>query len=889
MLEQYRVIDLTNERGHLASFILAQMGADVVAVEPPTGSNARHVAPFAGDIAHPERSLTHWAYNRGKRSVVLDYQNSPDDRAELKRLIAGADILFESFEPSQVAALGLTYDQLAQTNPALIHVSITAFGSDGPKANWASSDLIVQASAVNMAITGDTDRAPLRAGGVVPQAFNNAASEAAGAALIALWERQTRSGLGQHISMSAQQSMTQSAQSNSLASSINAIPAVRSAGGVQVAGINIQLMWPCADGHASVTFLFGDAFVRFTQNLMDWVFEEGFCDEATRDKNWTDYTMMLLDGREPVSEYERTKDCLTAFFATKTKAELLEAAMTRRLLIVPIWTIAEVTQSPQLADRGYWETLDHGDGGAAGEASGENGGEAGGEYHGQVSYPGAFAKFSKTPLRVLPQAPRLGEHNDEVLAEPPRSVVLGTGPASTGSAGTAPANASPTTTPPTTPPLAGVKVLDLMWAMAGPAASRVLADYGADIIRVESANKLDAIRSLVPFKDDVGDPEYSGGYNNLNAGKRGLALDMSKPEAINVMWDLIDWADVVMESFSPKAMAAWGLSYEEIRQRKPDIIMISSCLMGQTGPLALLAGFGTMAAAISGFFYPVGWADRAPAGSFGAYTDYTSPRWLIAALMGALEHRRQTGEGQYVDLSQAEAALHLSSSASLDYTVNGRVWERDGNRDTTFAPQGVYATAAPAAATPAPAPAAANSAEADPEANSAEDEDAPALSGAAAATAASGYWIAISCTSDDQWRALAQLIGQSDLADLSATQRHERHDELDELIAAYVKNQDAIGLAEQLQQAGVAAHAMQNSPELAADPQAIHRNHFLEVAHATQGTTFVEGTRFQMSRTPAVITHGGPTFGEHSFEILTDVLGYDTDRIAELAGAELLE
>ncbi len=846
MLEQYRVIDLTDERGHIAAFMLAQMGADVVAVEPPEGSNARHIAPFAGDVAHPDRSLNHWAYNRGKRSVVLDYRTD-EGRTKLEELLAGADILFESFDPGEGAALGLDYSRLAELNPALIHVSITAFGSEGPKANWSYSDLVIQASAVNMAITGDTDRAPLRAGGIVPQAFHNAASEAAGAALFALWERQTRSGLGQHVDMSAQQSMSQASQSNSLASPLSAVQAVRSAGGVQVAGVNIQLMWACKDGHASVTFLFGDAFARFTQNLMDWVHEEGFCDEATRDKDWVEYTMMVLDGREPVSEYERVKDCLTAFFVTKTKAELLIAAMERRVLIAPVWSIAEVAESPQLAERGYWEMVTH-------KSQKSDEGEAG--FSGEVRYPGAFAKFSKSPLRVLNQPPLLGEHTEQVLAEPARSPALGDVGAVTSPA------TNPPSDPATNPPLAGVKVLDFMWAMAGPAASRVLADYGADVIRIESENKLDAIRSLTPFRNDVGDPEFSGGFNNLNAGKKGFALDMSKPGAIDVIWDLIDWADVVMESFSPKAMASWGLSYEETRKRKPEIIMTSSCLMGQTGPLALLAGFGTMAAAISGFFYPVGWTDRAPAGPFGAYTDYTSPRWLIAVVMGALEHRRQTGEGQYVDLSQAEAALHLSALATLDFSVNGRQWERNGNRDTVFAPQGVYAGVT-------------------------TDSESPVETDAGSETGRD--WIAISCTNDNQWRTLAEKIGRADLAELTVAQRHERHDELDELIADYVSQHRADDLAEQLQQAGVAAHQVQNSFELMNDPQAIHRNHILEVAHAKQGTTFVEGSRFQLSRTPAVITRGGPTFGEHSYEILTELLGYDTDRIAELAGAELLE
>ena len=811
MLSEYRVLDLTDERGHLAAFMLAQMGAEVIAIEPPSGSHARQLAPFAEGIDDFEHSLHHWAYNRGKKSVVLDL-DTPDGISELRRLIAGADVMFDSFDPGVMASLGLTPSEIAELNPHMIDVSITAFGGDGPKANWEHSDLTLQAAAGNMVLTGDDDRSPLRAGGTLPQAFGNAASEAAGAALIALFERQSTSGLGQHIDVSAQHSMNQCTQSNSLATPLGATPPTRLAGGVELGGIRIQIMWPCLDGYASVSFLFGPAFAPFTRNLMAWVCEEGFCDEATRDKDWVEYALMLLDGRESKEEYERVKDILTEFFATKTKAELLEAAMKRRVLITPVTTTEEVVNSEQLDFRGYWETVEHGDGS-------------------MVDYPGAFAKFAETPLKVLAEAPRLGEHTVQVLSEPDRGAdVAITEPIAS-----------------TALPLEGVKVLDFMWAMAGPAASRVLADYGAEIVRVESANKLDAVRSISPFPADVADPDKSGIYHNMNAGKRGLTLDMAKPGAVDVIWDLIDWADVVLESFSPKAMTAWDIDYQQIQKRRPDIIMASSCLMGQTGPLAMLAGFGTMAAAISGFFYPVGWTDRAPTGPYSAYTDYTSPRWLVASVMGALEHKRRTGQGQYIDLSQAEAALHLMTPALLEYSVNGNVWERAGNRDIVFAPQGGYPTSG------------------------------------------NDNWIAISCKDDDQWQSLAQEMNSGDLADLTADERHAQHDELDSVISAWTVEQEGIQLMERLQTLGVAAHIVQNSPELVADEQMTHRGCFVEVAHASHEPFYVDGTRFHMSRTPAQVTHAGPIFGEHTFEVLMECAGYDPDQIAELAVAELLE
>ncbi|MEM8923187.1 MAG: CoA transferase, partial [Actinomycetota bacterium] len=766
MLSNYRVLDLTGEGGHLAGLMLRQLGAEVIAVEPPSGSPARRLPPFApGDADDGERSLHHWAYTRGKKSVVLDL-DTVEGRADLKRLAAGADILIESAGPGWMAARGLGPDDLAAVNDGLVHVSISAFGGDGPKAEWAATDLVLQAAAGNMSITGDSDRAPLRAGGTLSQAFHNAASEAAGAALIALFERQRVSGRGQHIDVSAQQSMNQATQSMSLAAPLSATSTTRIAGGASLQGIPIQLMWPCADGHASVTLLFGAAFATFTSNLMHWVHEERFCDESMRDKDWVEYPIMLLDGREPVAEYERVKQALTAFFATKTKAELLAGAMERRVLITPVWTTAEVAASPQLAARDYWEELDHPE-------------------LGSVRYPGAFAKFSATPLEVLPPPPALGADTEAVLAEPARSPAV-----------TASADHNPDSTE---LPLAGVKVLDFMWAMAGPAASRVLADYGAEVIRVESVNKMDAIRTLAPFRDDITDPENSGCWNNMNAGKQGLSLDMSKSGAVDVIWDLIDWADVVLESFSPKAMVGWGLDYASVAARKPGIIMASSCLMGQTGPLARLAGFGTMAAAISGFFYPVGWTDRAPAGPFGAYTDYTSPRWLAAAVMAALEHHRATGEGQYIDLSQAESALYLLAPALLHEAVNGEVWERDGNRDLVFAPQGVYPTAG---------------------------DDA---------------WIAVSCTDDGAWATLCADMGRPDLAGLDVSARRARHDELDDVLTGWTSAHDGVALMNDLQAKGVAAHIVQNSEELMVDPQLAHREHLVEAAHAKQDTTVIEG------------------------------------------------
>src|SRR5580698_10447964 len=206
-------------------------------------------------------------------------------------------------------------------------------------------------------------------------------------------------------------------------------------------------------------------------------------------------------------------------------------------------------------------------------------------------------------------------------------------------------------------PLEDVKILDFMWVMAGPAGTRMLADYGATIVRIESPTRIDTARTLSPYQNGQIGPDASGLFGNCNAGKFGITLDIGNPRSRAIIADLVKWADVVTESFSPKAMRAWGLDYPAIRKVKPDIIMLSSCLMGQTGPLARFAGFGNLAAALCGFYNLVGWPDRSPSGPYSAYTDYIAPRFGLAAMMAALIHRKRTGQGQYIDQAQAESAL----------------------------------------------------------------------------------------------------------------------------------------------------------------------------------------------------------------------------------------
>jgi crotonobetainyl-CoA:carnitine CoA-transferase CaiB-like acyl-CoA transferase len=399
-------------------------------------------------------------------------------------------------------------------------------------------------------------------------------------------------------------------------------------------------------------------------------------------------------------------------------------------------------------------------------------------------------------------------------------------------------------------PLEDVKICDFMWVMAGPASTRILADYGATVVRLESPTRIDTARTLGPHLNNQVGPDSSGLFANCNAGKFGISLDLGNPNAREVVHDLVRWADVVTESFSPKAMRAWGFDYDSLRKINPALIMLSSCLMGQTGPLAKIAGFGNMAAAIAGFHNLTGWPDRPPAGVFGAYTDYVSPRFTAMAILAALDYRRRTGQGQYIDQSQAECSIHFLGPAILDYTVNGRVEDRVGNSDANFAPHGVYP---------------------------ADGDD---------------QWIAIVCRNDDDWRRLCSAMENPDLARDSrlatAAGRLEHRDSIDSSIAAWSRTRDVTAIEALLQSHGVPSHRAQNSAAAYRDPQLAHRGHFVELEHPTVGKLTVEGPRAKLSRTPAAVRRSAPTLGQDNQHVLESILGYDESRISDLVASGAL-
>lgn len=400
-LSPYRVLDLTDHRGLLAGRMLAQLGADVIQVEPPGGSPARQVGPF-DDAAPPDLRSMYWAaFAACKRSITCDL-DTPKGRALFLRLVEKADFVIESEAPGAMAARGLDHAQLRAVNPAIIHVSITPFGSTGPKAGWADSDLVLWASGGPLLQTQEADRPPLRIS--VPQAYLHAAGDAAGGALVAHFAR-VRSGEGQHVDISVQQSVAQATLSSILASAIGhenftlrVEPKSKTRKTLDLSGSGARTRrskWPVRDGLVEMHLALGPAAGRFTNNFFAWMRDEGGCDDTLASWDWVTLPARIEADEITEEDLEEVRGLVGRFLATRTKAELAEVAMRRKLLLAPVATTEDLANSPHHAERGFFENVT--------DAAGRS-----------IRLPGAFALGVPNAFVPMRAAPLPGEHDEAV-------------------------------------------------------------------------------------------------------------------------------------------------------------------------------------------------------------------------------------------------------------------------------------------------------------------------------------------------------------------------------------------------------------------------------------------------------------------------------------------
>jgi crotonobetainyl-CoA:carnitine CoA-transferase CaiB-like acyl-CoA transferase len=400
-------------------------------------------------------------------------------------------------------------------------------------------------------------------------------------------------------------------------------------------------------------------------------------------------------------------------------------------------------------------------------------------------------------------------------------------------------------------PLDGVKILDFFWVAVGPMTTSYFAEYGATIVRVESGRRPEVLRSAPPFGGNVRGLNRSAYYANYNANKYGLGLNMAHPQAIDIVKRLVHWADVVTENFTPGTMEKWGLSYQALCQIKPDIIMISTSMLGRGGPYSRQPGFGPVLSSLSGMTGATGWPDRPPTNPYGAYTDFIVPRFAVPALIAALDYRRRTGRGQHLDISQLETALYFMAPLVLDYANNGQEYQRMGNRHAAAAPHGAFPC---------------------------QGED---------------YWCTIACMTDAEWQALCRVMGNPRWTQAehfhTMLGRKAHEDELEARLSEWTRGWAAPVLMRTLQAAGVPAGVVNKNKDIIEDPQLQHRGHFVYMEHPEVGRHPVQRSEFRLSRVAAEHRWPAPNIGQHTVQVCKEILGMSEDEIQALIGADVLE
>src|SRR5438552_2941579 len=792
MLDGLRVLDIAGRSGAFCARILADLGADVVRMAFADEDDESARPPFVG-----EASVYDVALNANKR-IVLEYGRTP--YGDLTRR---ADVIVQTRH--QVRGIHYRYEDIAYRNPRGVLVTITPYGTSGPLADAAASDLEVTAASGSLWLAGEPARPPVRT--TLPQSPFWTGMYAAMGALVAIAARE-RTGRGQHVDVSAQAAMA-TVHPPAIVFWDTLREEHRRLGpylmGRSIVGAKFRNIWPCADGHVAFAVQGGPIGRHTGRMLGEWMRERGAIDDVVGSIDWDSFDNRKLTQTQ-VDELEAS---IAGFLATLTKREFFAGVIVRNMLGYPVSDARDTFADEQLKARDFWQEL-----------------ELGGR---RVRFPGGFALFDgeRPRIRAMKEEDRegvwktagTGASAAQRGAEPgtageprrqgPREHEEAAGPAASRRRSA----------------LEGIRVVEFGWAAAGPLVGKYLANHGAEVIHVESGTALDAFRSTYPpFKGEPA-PNNAWMFAFYNDGKKGATLNLRHPKAAAIALRLIANADVVIESFPAGTLARRGLSVDAMRQEKGDLIVLSSCNQGQTGPHAQHPGYGSQLTALAGFNQLLGERDRTPVILYGPYIDYIAVGYGVIAILAALERRRRTGDGCAIDLSQYESGLQFMAPALLEYAATGAVPSRDGNRDPIALPHGVYRCAG-------------------------EDR-----------------WVALSVWSEDEWARFRGAVGHPEWS---------RDDpDLDSCIEAWTAKRDRDQVVADLRRAEIRAAPVATIAELATDPQLMHRGFWRPTKHPVLGTVIAMAPPFTLSATPAVLEQAGPTLGADNDAVWRGICGFD--------------
>ena len=848
MLAGLRVIEVADELGEYCGLVLAGLGAEVIKVEPPQGSPTRKIGPFFEDERGPERSFFYWAYNRGKKSVVV-YTASADGREQFLNLLAHADILLDSSCGRLKRDLQLD-EPLNERFPRLIVARVTPFGDSGPWKDYQASDLIHLALGgvmMNCGYDPEPDGRYARPP-IAPQmwhAYHIAGDQTAVAIVAALLHRK-QTGEGQDLSCAIHQAVAINTELDLMSWVMRRAPLLRQTARHAAEATNSMLnISRTADNRWNMTW---GVSARDKARLVPFLQHYGKAEDLRPPALDSDLSARDTPGSAPLDkETEHMLEVIQRFVASYDYAHLpWRDAQDAGLLWAPVRKPHENTQDEHWHMRSTFADIEHPELGRT------------------FRYPTSKWMSTATAWQPGARAPLLGEHNGDASLTRPMPGRTDAATASTGRVAAQPR--TPVLSARGKPfPLQGVRIFDFSWFLASAGGTRFLNSLGAESIKVEwKANPdtrlgamapvggRDARRQATAPLKAVTDPDMGGQFNNKNAGKRGMSLNIRHPKGLAIAKDLIRMSDIVAEGFSPGVLQRLGLGYDVLKSIRPDIIYVQQAGMGAVGKYGRFRTVGPVAASFAGATEMSGLPDPAPPAGWGySYLDWIGAYGFALAALGALYHREQTGEGQWIDSSQCESGIFQTAVSVLDWSANGRVWSRYGNRSPykAAAPHGAYRCAG------------------------------------------NDRWLAIACFDATQWNAFVDVSGLSALrsdprfATLEA--RLANQDALDELVGTWSSMQDAYVGMERLQRAGVPAGVCQTAGERCdSDPQLAALEWLTEVDGTRIGRWPVAEFPVKMSATPAysggVIDRGAPCYGEDNEHILEAWLGFSKGQIEGL-------
>lgn len=768
-LEGVRVVDVTSGPGRTAGHLLAGLGADVVRVGH--GDPGPPLADSGG--------LLEWWFDSGTRRSTLDLDDQ-SDRDDLRRLAAACDLLIDDEAPGALAARGLGPADLAETNPALVQVSVTPFGSRGPRAGWRSSDLVAQAMGGWLSVTGDPDR-PVALWG--RQAHNVAGMYAAIEGLAGVLSAR-RTGTGCWVDLSMHRAVVSCTEHLLM---YWWYPEALAPYGAPIAGRQRSLHWirafevvPCRRGHCMVSPAAGGLL-----GLIAWLHERGHALDVPAEP----------DRAQLVTLIEPMMSALRAVALTEDATDLFRAGQALRVPFGEAYSVPQVAACEQHEARDFFRPV-------ADQPT--------------IRLPGPLGRFSATPAATPTGPPAAETAVDEVLAGwPPR-----TGPPGAAAGGDRSAVHDL--------PLAGIRVLDFTHVLAGPFGTRIMADLGADVIRVQTTER------------NVGTGANDFPYNVLWArNKRSVHLEMHHERARDVVKTMVEQADVVVDNFSAGVLDRWGVGADRLHDWNPAVVTMSMSGCGADGPWQDFVTYAPTVHALSGFTALTGPVGDDGCGPGTAHNDHVSGLIEATLLLAALRHRDATGQGQHVDASQLEIGTWLAGPAIVEYLATGREAVSRGNRD----PWREHVV-----------------------------ND--------AFQCADGEWLAVTVDDDHDRDALAEVVRAAAGATTAG--------EVSGAVAAWAATVAGTAAVDALQGAGIAAglvqtarHLVEEDPQLAFDDWLVDLDSAMQDSQQTDrhpARWYVDGTEVELSYRPS------PYLGEHDFEVYGELLGWDEAAVAEAIG-----